>query len=156
MTCRTTSRTTTFGSGSCAPAGAVTRSPAITNGTLSRMSRTLLLEPGHDTRRPGLVAFSHFVDERHGVLQQPDLRLEVLHEALLRRLVRRLRSHGCAALADRLIDHREVLAERRRGRGIELVLLGVGDLLEALDRFLVVRLGLAQLRFDPRGLGDGD
>src|SRR5438093_10605309 len=133
MTCRTTSRTTIVGSRPCAPAGAATRNPAITNGTVSRISRTLLLEPGHDSRRSGLVAFSHFVDERHGVLQQPDLRLEVLHQALLRRLVRRLRSYGRAALADRLIDHREVLSERRRGRRIELVLLGVGDLLEALD-----------------------
>src|SRR5438552_11678494 len=156
MTSRTTSRTTIRGSGSCAPAGTAAMRPAITNGTVSRMSRTLLLEPGDDPRRSGLVAFSHFVDERHRVLQQRDLRLEVLDQALLRRLVRRLRSHGGAALADRLIDHGEVLAQRRRGRGIELVLLRVGDLLEALDRVLVVRLGLAQLRFDARGIGAGD
>src|SRR5438552_17441151 len=124
ITSRTTSRTTILGSGSCAPPGAATRNPAITNGTVSRISRTLLLEPGHDSRRSGLVAFSHFVDERHGVLQQPDFRLEVLHQALLRRLVRRLRSHGRAALADRLTDHRAVLAERRRARGIARVLPG--------------------------------
>src|SRR5262245_1894578 len=126
---RTTSRTTIFGSGSCAPTGAATRSPPITNGTVSRMSRTLLLEPRHDSCRAGLVAFPHLVDERHRILQQRDLGLEVLDQALLRRLVRCLRSHRRPALADRLIDHREVLAERRRRRRIELVLLGVGDLL---------------------------
>ena len=66
--------------------------PAITNGSVSRMSVALLFESGDDARRPRLVAFAHFVDERHRVLQQPDLRLEILDQALLRRLVGRLRT----------------------------------------------------------------
>ena len=57
-------------------------------------------------------------------------------------------AHRRAALADRLIDHREVLLQRRRGARIERALFGVGDLLEPLDRLLVVRFGLAQLGLD--------
>src|SRR5260370_24250500 len=123
----------------------MTTSPAITNGAVRRMSRSLLFEARRDARGSGLVAFSHFVDERQGVLQQPDLGLEPLDQALLRRLAGRLRSHGGAAFADRLIDDGEVLLQRRRGARVELALLAVGDRLEPLDRVLVVRLGLPEL-----------
>src|SRR5690349_11866227 len=111
-------------------------SPAVTNATVSRMSIALLLESRDDLRRARFVPLPHFVDEGHRVLQQPDLRLEVLDEALLRRFARRLRAHRRAALADRLIDHRKVLLQRRRRARIERALLRVRDLLEPLDRVL--------------------
>jgi hypothetical protein len=66
-----------------------------------------------------LVALPHFVDQRHGVLQQRDLGLEALEQALLRRLAGGLRSERRAALADGLIDDREVLFEGRRCLRIE-------------------------------------
>src|SRR5471030_3333562 len=96
------------GSGGCDCAAAGTAAaarPATTNETVNRMSVALWFEVRDDARRPGLVAFAHFVDERHRVLQQRDLRLEVLDETLLRRLAGRLRAHRRAALADGLIDH---------------------------------------------------
>src|SRR5437870_7933657 len=97
-------------------------SPAITNTGVSRMSVALLFEPGNDARRASLVSFAHFVDERHGVLQQRDLALEVFEQALLRRLAGGLRPHRRAALNDGLIDYREVLLQRRRGAGVQRVL----------------------------------
>src|SRR5579872_6731695 len=109
------------GSGGCAAAGsAAIASPATTNVSESRMSVALCLETGDNACRPGIVAFAHFVDERHRVLQQRHLRLEVFHEALLRRVARRLRADRGATLADRLIDDVEVLLQRRRRARIEL------------------------------------
>src|SRR4051794_1880687 len=96
-------------------AGAATRpKPTTVNAAMSRMSGALLFEAGRDPRRSSLVAFAHFVDQCDGVLQQTDLRLEAVDQALLRRLARRLRAHGRPALADRLIDDGEVLLQRRR------------------------------------------
>jgi hypothetical protein len=121
------------------------------------MSGALLFEAGRDTRRARFVAFAHFVDERHGVLQQPDLGLESVDQTLLRGLAGRLRAHGRAALADGLIDDGEIFLQRRGGSRIELALLAVGDRLEPLDRLLVVRLGLPQLGLDRlRGFAGGD
>src|SRR3954453_1803627 len=146
---RTISCATMCSGASCASAGTAPAAKAASSMTgVRRMSVTLLLEPGHDSRRARLVALAHFVDQRHRVLQQRDFRLEVLHQALLRRLVRRLRANRGAALVDRLIDHREVLLQRRRRPRIERFLLGVGDLLQPLDRLLVMRFGLAQLVLD--------
>ena len=99
-------------------------------------------------RRSGVVAFAHFVDERDGVLQQRDLGLEAVEQALLRRLARRLRLQRRPALADRLIDDRQVLLQRGRRVRIERALVGVGDLLEAGDRALIVLLGLEQIVLD--------
>src|SRR3954464_2498276 len=154
---RTISCATMCSGASCASAGTAPAAKAASSMTgVRRMSVTLLLEPGHDSRRARLVALAHFVDQRHRVLQQRDFRLEVLHQALLRRLARRLRANRGAALVDRLVDHREVLLQRRRGARIERVLLGVGDLLEAFDRVLVVRFRLAQLVLDRlRGITGG-
>src|SRR5438045_2108312 len=96
---------------SWARAGEAARArPAITrDDAVSRMLSALLFEARRDARRAGLVAFTHFIDQRHGVLQQADLGLEPLDQALLRRLAGRLRSHRRAALADRLVDDGEVL-----------------------------------------------
>src|SRR5919201_1518171 len=49
-------------------------------------SVALLFESGHDAGGPRIVPFSHFVDERDGVLEERDFRLEVLEKALLRGL----------------------------------------------------------------------
>src|SRR3954465_15512011 len=134
---------------SWASAGAAPNaSPASITVVESRMSGALLLQTRDDSRRPGVVAFSHFVDQRDGVLQQSDLGLEALDQALLRRLAGRLRSHGGAAFADRLVDDREILLQRRGGARVEIALRGVGDRLEPLDRVLVVHLGLPQLGLD--------
>src|SRR5260370_28122884 len=100
---------------SCAPAGGVPSAiPTARKESVRRMSVALLFEAGDDACRPRLVAFAHFVDERHGVLQQPELRLEVLDEARLRRFAGRLRPQRRAALDNRLVDHREVPLQRRR------------------------------------------
>src|SRR5204863_4450205 len=103
---------------------------------------------GDDLRRSGVVAFSHLVDERDGVLQQRDLRLEAFEQALLRRLAVRLHLQRRAAFVDRLIDDGQVLLQRRGRLRIERALLRVGGLLEAGDRFLIVLFRLQQLAFD--------
>src|SRR6266536_312967 len=103
----TVSRMTVRGSLSCAPAGtACIASPAMTNASVSRMSVAFVFEARDDPGRSSFIALTHFVDERHRVLQQADLRLEVFDEARLRRLARRLRPQRSAALADRLVDDR--------------------------------------------------
>src|ERR1043165_3564421 len=133
MTSRTCSRMTRRGSGSSASgartgAAVVTITPRRRN--VGRMSAALLLEPGDDARRSGLVALAHFVDERHRVLQQRQFGLEAVHQALARRLAGRLRAHRRAALADRLIDDREVLLQRGGGLRIERARLAARNLLE--------------------------
>src|SRR3954452_21542329 len=142
---------------SWASAGAAPNaSPASITVVESRMSGALLLQTRDDSRRPGVVAFSHFVDQRDGILQQPDFGLEALDQALLRRLAGRLRSHRGAAFADRLVDDCEILLQRRGGARIEIALRGVGDRLEPFDRLLVVRLRLTQLGLDRlRGVAAG-
>src|SRR5258705_13730418 len=127
---------------SCAAAGGVPSAmPTARKESVRRMSIALWFEAGDDACRPRLVAFAHFVDQRHGVLQQPDLRLEVLDEAFLRRLAGRLRLQRRAALADRLIDHGEVFLQRGRRARVERALLRPGDLLESRNRFGVVLFG---------------
>src|SRR4030095_112722 len=74
-----------------------------------------------------------------------DFRLEVLDEAFLRRFARRLRAQRRAALADRLIDHGEVLLQRRGRARVERALFGLRNLLEARDRLGVVSSSGAQL-----------
>src|SRR6266511_2524376 len=123
------------GSRSCAAAGApLSASPTTTSESVSRMSVAFVFEARDDPGRSSVIAFAHFVDERHRVLQQADLCLEVLDEARLRRLARRLRAQRGTALADRLIDDREILLQRRRRGRIQRVLLPPGDLLESRDR----------------------
>src|SRR5437867_13227757 len=102
-------------SGPCAADGtAPSATPTARKENVRRMSVALWFESGDDPCRPRIVAFAHFVDEGHGVLEQPDFRFEVLDEAFLRRLAGRLRPQRCAALADRLVDHGQVLLQRRR------------------------------------------
>src|SRR5947208_1625814 len=111
---------------SCAPAeAAVSASPRTRNGCVHRMSVALLFESGDDSRRPRFVAFAHFVDQRDSVLEQPDLRLEVLDKAFLRRRAVRLCVESRAAFANRLIDHGEVLLQRRSRPGIERAMFGL-------------------------------
>src|SRR5437879_4839139 len=134
------------GSRSCAAALApLNASPTTTSDSVNRMSVAFVFEARDDPGRSSVIALAHFVDERHRVLQQADLRLEVLDEARLRRLARGLRPQRGAALADRLVDDREVLLQRGRRPRIERVLLALGDLLESRDCLGVMLFGRAQL-----------
>src|SRR2546422_9032118 len=133
----------------CADALAVMRPPASARGiSRIRMSFAFLLQAGDDSRRPGIVAFAHFVDERHGVLQQRDFGLEALEQTLLRRFAVGLRSERVTALVDRLIDHRKTFFQRRGRLRWQRALFGVLDLLEAGDRLAVMLFGLLQVALD--------
>src|SRR5436190_10243200 len=126
--------------GVCAAAGvAAVASAATTNARASRMSLSFAFEARDDAGRARVVALAHFVDERDGVFEQRELRLEALEQTLLRGRTGGLHAQRGPAFADRLIDDRQVLLHRRGGLRVERALLAVGDRFEALDRLLVVR-----------------
>ena len=60
----------------------------------------------------------------------------------------RLRLERGPALADRLVDHRQVLLQHGGNLRIELAGVGVGDGLQIVDRLLIVRFGRLELRGD--------
>ena len=67
-----------------------------------------LLHSGHDARGPFLVALAHFVNQRHGVLQQLHFAAQGIEQTLLRHRVRGLRLQRLATLPDGLVDDLQV------------------------------------------------
>lgn len=68
--------------------------------------------------------------------------------ALLRQLARRLRSQRVTAVGNRLVDHLQVLAQRRRQRRIQWRIALVGYLFETRDGPLLMLGRLVELEFD--------
>ena len=64
-------------------------------------------------RDPGGIALAHLVHQRNRVLQQRNLPLQRLEQAVARGDVPRLFLHRVAALGDRLIENLQVRLERR-------------------------------------------